>query len=172
MVAPSRAAVPRSEGWLILPYGAGLQCEDFPVERCKLATAISLSSRFAHAYDRICRHTVASTRPVLAKMWGRLIVEPPQFGSFVNASRGYAGAGESCQPWPASGGPSWTMPTVPPQGGSAGSNRIGATREVAGQGPDCRSRRSGLDHLSSICHRAWPLPAVAGRCRAAEGATE
>jgi hypothetical protein len=49
------------------------------------------------------------------------------------------------------------------QGGSAGSNPVGATREVAGQGPDRRSRRSGLDHLSSIRHRARPSPTGSGR---------
>jgi hypothetical protein len=33
------------------------------------------------------------------------------------------------------------------QGGSAGSNPVGATREAAGQGPDRRHGGQALDHL-------------------------
>jgi len=39
------------------------------------------------------------------------------------------------------------------QGGSAGSNPVGATSEVAGQGPGRYYSGRALDHLSSACHR-------------------
>jgi hypothetical protein len=52
---------------------------------------------------------------------------------------------------------------VPPsQGGSVGSNPVGATRVVAGQRPDRRVRWSGIDHLSVIC--PWVLTSATGGC--------
>src|SRR6185437_4998796 len=43
------------------------------------------------------------------------------------------------------------MRKPPSQGGSAGSNPVGATGVTAGHRPDRRVRRSGLDHLSVSC---------------------